>query len=155
MHFKQLMILRFPFIVRCYQLFNKRFFLRRKTPIDKIPKALFHILLRIHNTKFLTGVALSIDVPASLPLIRCDALRLRQILLNLMSNAVKFTPSGGAATVSAAVEQGFAIITVADTGIGMRAEDIAIALEPFRQVSGGSDALTRRFAGTGLGLPLA
>ena len=51
---------------------------------------------------------------------------------------------------------GFAIITVADTGIGMRAEDIAIALEPFRQVSGDKyDVLTRRFDGTGLGLPLA
>jgi signal transduction histidine kinase len=103
-----------------------------------------------------TGVALSVDVPASLPLIRCDALRFRQILLNLMSNAVKFTPAGGSATVSAAIEGGFAVVTVADTGIGMRAEDIAIALQPFRQVGGGAgDALTRRFAGTGLGLPLA
>jgi signal transduction histidine kinase len=58
--------------------------------------------------------------------------------------------------VSAAIEDDFAVITVADTGIGMREEDIAIALEPFRQVSNGAgDALTRRFAGTGLGLPLA
>jgi signal transduction histidine kinase len=103
-----------------------------------------------------TGVALSVDVPAGLPPIRCDALRFRQILLNLMSNAVKFTPAGGSATVSAAVEGGFAVVAVADTGIGMRAEDIAIALQPFRQVDGGAgDALTRRFAGTGLGLPLA
>jgi two-component system cell cycle sensor histidine kinase PleC len=48
------------------------------------------------------------------------------------------------------------IITVADTGIGMREEDIAIALEPFRQVSNdGGNTLTRRFGGTGLGLPLA
>jgi signal transduction histidine kinase len=53
-------------------------------------------------------------------------------------------------------DDGFAVITVADTGIGMREEDIAIALEPFRQVGGGAqDILTRRFAGTGLGLPLA
>jgi signal transduction histidine kinase len=103
-----------------------------------------------------TGVALSLDVPPSLPLIRCDALRFRQILLNLMSNAVKFTPPGGFATVAAAIEDGFAIITVADTGIGMRQEDIAIALEPFRQVSNDAGrALTRRFGGTGLGLPLA
>ncbi len=103
-----------------------------------------------------TGVTLSVDVPASLPLISCDALRFRQILLNLMSNAVKFTPAGGSATVSAAVDGGFAVVTVADTGIGMRAEDIAIALQPFRQVGGGAgDGLTCRFAGTGLGLPLA
>jgi signal transduction histidine kinase len=73
-----------------------------------------------------------------------------------MSNAVKFTPVGGSARVSAAIEESFAVITVADTGIGMRAEDIAIALEPFRQVSNGTDdAWTRRFNGTGLGLPLA
>jgi signal transduction histidine kinase len=103
-----------------------------------------------------TGVALSLDIPASLPLLRCDALRFRQILLNLMSNAVKFTPAGGSVTVSASIESGYALITVADTGIGMRADDIAIALQPFRQVGGGAgDALTRRFAGTGLGLPLA
>jgi signal transduction histidine kinase len=103
-----------------------------------------------------TGVALSIDVPASFPVIRCDALRFRQILLNLMSNAVKFTPAGGSATVSATIEGDFARVIVADTGIGMREEDIVIALEPFRQVSnGGGDAWTRGFAGTGLGLPLA
>jgi signal transduction histidine kinase len=103
-----------------------------------------------------TGVALLVDVPAGLPLIRCDALRFRQILLNLMSNAVKFTPAGGSATVSAAIDGCFASITVADTGFGMREEDIAIALEPFRQVSNSTgDAFTRRFTGTGLGLPLA
>ncbi len=102
-----------------------------------------------------TGVELSLELPGNLPLIRCDALRLRQILLNLMSNAVKFTPAGGSVTVSADIVDGFALITVADTGIGMRAEDIAIALQPFRQVGRGGDALTRRFAGTGLGLPLA
>ena len=103
-----------------------------------------------------TGVALSLDVPPSLPLICCDALRFRQILLNLMSNAVKFTPAGGSATVAAAIEDGFAVITVADTGVGMREEDIAVALEPFGQVASGvGHTLTRRFAGTGLGLPLA
>jgi signal transduction histidine kinase len=103
-----------------------------------------------------TGVVLSVDIAEALPLVRCDALRFRQILLNLMSNAVKFTPAGGRATVSAATHGGFAVITVADTGIGMREEDIAVALEPFRQVGGNTrDVVTRRFAGTGLGLPLA
>jgi signal transduction histidine kinase len=103
-----------------------------------------------------TGVALAVDTGVALPLIRCDALRFRQILLNLMSNAVKFTPAGGHATVSAVIDGDFAVITVADTGIGMRQEDIAVALEPFRQVGGSAqDILTRRFTGTGLGLPLA
>jgi signal transduction histidine kinase len=103
-----------------------------------------------------TGVALSVDIAEALPIIRCDALRFRQILLNLMSNAVKFTPAGGRATISAAIDGDFAVITVADTGVGMREDDIAVALEPFRQVgSDAQDVLTRRFAGTGLGLPLA
>jgi len=65
---------------------------------------------------------------------------------------VKFTPSGGRVTVAAAVRGEGAVIAVADTGIGMKAEDIPIALEPFRQIDG---ALSRRFDGTGLGLPLA
>ena len=98
------------------------------------------------------GVALSIDIPASTPLIRSDQLRFRQILLNLMSNGVKFTPPGGRVSVSASVEAEGAVIAVADTGIGMKEEDIPIALEPFRQIDG---ALSRRFDGTGLGLPLA
>jgi PAS domain S-box-containing protein len=98
------------------------------------------------------GVALAIELPAVLPLIRSDQLRFQQILLNLMSNAVKFTPTGGRVRVSAAIEAEGAIISVEDTGIGMKKADIAIALEPFRQIEG---PLSRRFDGTGLGLPLA
>jgi PAS domain S-box-containing protein len=98
------------------------------------------------------GVTLSIDVPDSLPLVRLDQVRFQQILLNLMSNAVKFTPEGGNVSLFAAVEPDGAVIAVEDTGIGMNAEQIAIALEPFRQIDG---PLSRRFDGTGLGLPLA
>ena len=98
------------------------------------------------------GVSLSINVPGSLPLIRSDRIRFQQILLNLLSNAVKFTPTGGRVSLSASIEADGAVITVEDTGIGMKAEDIPIALEPFRQIDG---ALSRRFDGTGLGLPLA
>jgi protein-histidine pros-kinase len=97
------------------------------------------------------GVSLSIIESAPLPLIRSDQVRFQQILLNLMSNAVKFTPAGGRVSVSASIEADGAVIMVEDTGIGMTAEDVAIALEPFRQVDG---PLSRRFDGTGLGLPL-
>ncbi len=97
-------------------------------------------------------VSLSVDVSGSLPFIRSDQLRFQQILLNLMSNAVKFTPAGGCVRVSAAIEADGAVIAVEDTGIGMKKEDIAIALEPFRQIDGPQN---RRFVGTGLGLPLA
>ena len=98
------------------------------------------------------GVTLSAELPQNLPLLLADELRLKQILLNLLSNAVKFTRRPGSATVAATVRgDGSLAITVSDTGIGMTAAEIAIALEPFQQVD--SD-LARKYEGTGLGLPL-
>ncbi|HYB10768.1 MAG TPA: ATP-binding protein [Alphaproteobacteria bacterium] len=92
------------------------------------------------------------DIPPDLPLVQADQRRLKQIILNLLSNAVKFTPSGGRVVISArALRTGEITLRVSDTGIGMRPEDVAIALEPFRQIDG---AITRRYEGTGLGLPL-
>jgi signal transduction histidine kinase len=98
------------------------------------------------------NVTLDIEAHEAFPLLRFDPIRFRQILLNLMSNAVKFTPAGGHVGVSAAVTKDAIVIAVTDTGIGMRREDIAIALKPFQQID---SALSRRFDGTGLGLPLA
>jgi PAS domain S-box-containing protein len=99
------------------------------------------------------GVTVETALPENFPLVFADRLRLKQALLNLLSNAVKFTPSGGRIDVtSRLLPDGGAVITVADTGIGMKAADIALALEPFRQID---NALTRRTEGTGLGLPLA
>jgi signal transduction histidine kinase len=81
-----------------------------------------------------------------------DSVRFRQILDNLIGNAVKFTPQEGQVIVEIEVEADRSIhILVRDTGIGMRPEEIAIAMEPFRQLE---NALTRRTAGTGLGLPI-
>lgn len=82
-----------------------------------------------------------------------DQLRFRQVLNNLISNAVKFTGAGGSVTVSARQRpDGSAELVVRDTGVGMKAEDIPRALEPFQQIDGGH---TRSFPGTGLGLPIA
>ena len=84
--------------------------------------------------------------------IQADHVRLRQVLLNLLSNAIKFTPAGGSVSVLAeGCAEGVAI-SVRDTGIGMAAEDIPRALEPFVQVD---SSLTRAHGGTGLGLPLS
>ena len=82
-----------------------------------------------------------------------DPLRFRQVMNNLISNAVKFTSAGGHVGVSARVRpDGSAEIAVRDTGVGMKPEDIPRALEPFQQIDGG---LARSFPGTGLGLPIA
>ncbi len=97
-------------------------------------------------------IALSMTVPPDLPLLWADARALRQILLNLLSNAVKFTPNGGRTTLSAALtEHGALRLTVFDTGIGIPAADLDRVLEPFHQVD---NSHTRRYQGTGLGLPL-
>jgi len=87
-----------------------------------------------------------------LPVLLADEARVRQIGLNLLSNAVKFTRAGGRVSISTGLDgRGGIAIAVTDTGIGMTADEIAIALEPFRQVT---SSLSRTNEGTGLGLPL-
>jgi signal transduction histidine kinase len=87
-----------------------------------------------------------------LPLVRTDERILSQILINLVTNAIKFTGSPGRVDVSAQLQaDGTIALTVSDTGIGMREGDIELALKPFGQVS---DNMTSRAEGTGLGLPL-
>jgi two-component system, cell cycle sensor histidine kinase PleC len=89
------------------------------------------------------------DVPA----IVGDSVKLRQVFTNLISNALKFTRSGGSVTIKAVRSPaGAAMIQVIDTGVGMSEQDLSIALTPFGQV----DATHARWReGTGLGLPIA
>jgi two-component system cell cycle sensor histidine kinase PleC len=88
-----------------------------------------------------------------LPYIHVDALRYKQVLLNIITNAVKFTPVGGTVRVDGRLLQdGGLDIIVRDTGIGMKEEDIPKALERFGQVD---SALHRKYEGTGLGLPIS
>jgi two-component system, cell cycle sensor histidine kinase PleC len=88
-----------------------------------------------------------------LPHVKGDAVKIRQILSNLVSNAVKFTPAGGTVAIEAVrTREDGARIVVADTGVGMTADEVAIALTPFGQVDGGR---SRWREGTGLGLPIA
>jgi signal transduction histidine kinase len=80
-----------------------------------------------------------------------DPAKLRQIFLNLLSNAMKFTPQGGRVWLEAKMTAEGVAVTVGDSGIGMSAEDIDVAMQPFGQVD---NRLERRYEGTGLGLPL-
>ena len=91
-------------------------------------------------------------LPEPRPMVRADERALKQILLNLLSNSVKFTPPGG--TIEIAVEiapDGDLLISVTDTGVGFDIADLPRVLAPFGQVD---SSLTRRYDGTGLGLPL-
>lgn len=99
------------------------------------------------------GVAVHLHLRDDLPPVLVDSLKIRQILLNLLSNSVKFTPRGGRVDVTAERDaDGGIAVGVSDTGIGMTAREIQIALEPFGQVA---NAMVRCHDGTGLGLPLA
>jgi signal transduction histidine kinase len=96
------------------------------------------------------GISLKTDVPAALQ-VAADALRLRQVLFNLVGNAVKFTDRG-TVTVTARPIVGGVEVTVADTGIGISPEALPHVFDEFRQADA---ATTRRFGGTGLGLSIA
>lgn len=89
--------------------------------------------------------------PKQLPFLRADARKVKQLLHNLMSNAIKFNVVGGSVDVSVAFENGSLVLEVVDSGIGMSSEDIGKALSRFEQVD---NELARRYEGLGLGLPL-
>jgi two-component system cell cycle sensor histidine kinase PleC len=98
-------------------------------------------------------VTMTIRADERLPRLHADRRRVRQIVLNLVSNAIKFTPPGGRVTVELHLRSsGEMTLTVADTGIGIAAEDVPKVLTPFGRVEG---SLARRHEGTGLGLPLS
>ncbi|MEE9289632.1 MAG: PAS-domain containing protein [Alphaproteobacteria bacterium] len=99
------------------------------------------------------GLSLVSRLPPRFPPFRGDRRRLKQIFINLLQNAVKFTDPGGTVTVSLGHEAGAPVhVMVEDTGIGMSAAEIPRALERFSQVGTG---LQRKYEGSGLGLPLA
>ncbi len=95
---------------------------------------------------------LVIGVPPQTPLVRADAARLTQVVLNLLTNAHKFTPEGGLITVAVTASEETVTLTVQDTGIGIAPEHAALIFEPFRRVETG---YARSQSGTGLGLALS
>ncbi|MCW3473944.1 PAS domain-containing sensor histidine kinase [Rhodovastum sp. RN2-1] len=105
------------------------------------------------QTATAAGVRLAADVAKQPILIHADEQRLRQVLLYVAGNAVKFTPAGGQVTVTLRPDvQGGAVMTVADSGIGIAESNIPHVFEPFWQADSGLDRLRD---GAGIGLPLA
>ena len=116
------------------------------------------IVSLIHNSIRLVSeaarhrdITLNVDVPGGATWAMVDPTRLRQILLNLLSNAIKFTPEGKTVGLACGRDGDRLYLRVADTGIGMNAEDLAKVMQPFHQVD---SSFSRRYEGTGLGLPL-
>jgi signal transduction histidine kinase len=93
----------------------------------------------------------TVTMDDGLPLIRADEVRFKQVLLNVASNAIKFTNAGGRISIEAARAGDWVLIKLADTGIGIAPENLLKVMEPFYQVD---SSLSRKREGTGLGLPI-
>jgi signal transduction histidine kinase len=118
-----------------------------------LDKILRESLAAVEQQASASGVYLANIPPDPGIFIYGDKTKLKQIVINLLSNAIKFTPPGGSVSIARAVDQdGGVSLAIRDTGIGMTGKEIRHALRLFCQVD---NCLSRRFKGTGLGLPLA
>ena len=97
------------------------------------------------------GLVLTADVQGDLPPVFCDRTRMQEVLLNLLSNAGRFTERGGV-HLCVRQEAEDVLVSVADTGLGIAVEDLDKLFQPFQQVDG---SIRRRFGGTGLGLSIS
>jgi two-component system phosphate regulon sensor histidine kinase PhoR len=123
----------------------------RKEPV-RLDELVASVVAIIGPRAARSRVTVTADTPAELPEVAADRDRLVQVLINLVDNAVKYTPEGGAVTVTArAVGDGAVEIAVADTGIGIPAADLPRITERFYRVD---KARSRELGGTGLGLAI-
>ena len=110
-------------------------------------------LVMLRSTAQAAAVEIVVEADlATWPELDGDPVKLKQVFMNLIGNAIKFTPAGGRVSVSAEISDDTLQIRIQDTGIGMRAEDIPLVLQPFYRVH---SALDSKHQGAGLGLPFA
>ena len=109
-------------------------------------------LMMVKEKAITHGITLMVDLDRAPALLKADERALKQIMYNLLSNAVKFTPDGGLIMVAGESDGGSARVTVRDTGIGIKAEDLERIFNPFEQAD---NSASRKYQGTGLGLTLA
>ena len=127
-----------------------------KLEVEFFPVQLLEVIERSAETTLLKAsqkqITLEVDVPPDLPTVRGDASLLRDVLQNLIDNAIQYTPAGGRIQVSATVGAREVVISVADTGIGIPLADQERIFERFYRVDA---ARSREAGGTGLGLSIA
>jgi protein-histidine pros-kinase len=116
-----------------------------------LPRAIENALILVRERAFRRGITLRHTIDERLGMIRADERKVKQVLLNLLSNALKFTPEGGHIEVRAGLHDGMAEISVTDTGVGIAPEDQEAVFEEFRQVG----TAAKKVEGTGLGLALS
>ena len=116
-----------------------------------VPAALGNAMTLVRERAQRHGITLGLDVAAEVGEMRADERKFKQILVNLLTNAVKFTPDGGRVDVRARLTDGVLEVAVRDTGIGIAPQDQAAVFEEFRQVG---RHYTNKQEGTGLGLAL-
>jgi GAF domain-containing protein len=115
-----------------------------------LPAAIDNALTLVRERAARRGITLGCTIDRSVGSIRADERKVKQVLLNLLSNALKFTPERGRIDVGAAVNEGLVEVSVADTGVGIASEDQETVFEEFQQVG----TAAKKVEGTGLGLTL-
>ena len=119
----------------------------------EIPLLVRDVLQLVGERARTIDIAIDTEIPADLPMFRLDRLKLKQVLLNLITNALKFSTPGGRVTLSARFDERAGLeLAVSDRGIGMDKFEVETAITRFGQVA---STWSRNHAGTGLGLPLA
>ena len=110
-------------------------------------------LLLVKDRAIATDVSMDVDILDDLAMLCADEKMIKQVLINLLSNAIQFTPDGGDIKLCIWFQQDSGcVFRIIDTGIGMALDDIQVALSPFDQID---RDLNRSFEDTGLGLPLS
>jgi signal transduction histidine kinase len=116
-----------------------------------LPSAIENALILVRERASRHGIRLGSTIDERLGVISGDERKVKQVLLNLLSNALKFTPEGGRIDVGAGLSSDVAEVSVTDTGVGIAPEDQEAVFEEFRQVGGAE----KKAEGTGLGLALS
>jgi signal transduction histidine kinase len=126
--------------------------LKLEKDIIDVPKLVARSLRMVEAQALEGGIALTSTIGSPVPMLRADERRLYQVMLNLLTNAIKFTPAGGTVAVNVLGAKSGLTIAIADTGVGIPPDKIATALEFFGQVE---NIMDRKHQGAGIGLPLS
>ncbi len=117
-----------------------------------LPRLLRGCVRSVDNVAQAAEITVGMQMPPDFPVLYGDERRLRQVFLQLLSNAIKFTEAGGSVRIAVERRREALIVSIEDTGVGIDAADLALVFQPFSQVDG---SFSRRFQGSGLGLYIA